>query len=159
MKIFRSIIFRSMLAALLGMLLAMPAMAQATAPARPSATMPGGTGKTVPPPGTSPNAPSPEVQRQGGLIDINSASSQELDSLPGIGSARAEAIIANRPYRSKDELARRKILPPKVYEQIKDRIVARQGTPSPASGTTGPTEGMGGGGTVRPPAGMPQRSR
>lgn len=55
-------------------------------------------------------------------------SAEELDKLPGIGSARAQAIIANRPYKGKDELAQRKIVPQNVYDQIKDRIVARQGT-------------------------------
>jgi competence protein ComEA len=60
------------------------------------------------------------------IIDINSASKDELDALPGIGSVRAEAIIKGRPYKGKDELHRKKIIPMNVYEGIKDRIVARQ---------------------------------
>jgi competence protein ComEA len=60
------------------------------------------------------------------LVDINSASSQELDKLPGVGPARAKAIIANRPYNGKDDLVQRKIIPPNVYSQIKDKIIARQ---------------------------------
>ena len=75
-------------------------------------------------------------QPKGGLVEINSASAQELDKLPGIGSARAKAIIDNRPYRAKSDLAQRKIVPQNVYDQIKDRIVARQGTSS--SGSTKP---------------------
>jgi DNA uptake protein ComE-like DNA-binding protein len=60
------------------------------------------------------------------LVDINSASAGELDKLPGIGPARAKAIIANRPYNGKDDLTQRKIIPPNVYNQIKDKIIARQ---------------------------------
>ena len=60
------------------------------------------------------------------LVDINSASKLELDALPGIGSARADAIIKGRPYKGKDDLVQKKIIPSNVYDGIKDRIVARQ---------------------------------
>jgi len=60
------------------------------------------------------------------LVDINSASKPELDALPGIGSARADAIIKGRPYKGKDDLVQKKIIPPNVYDGIKDRIVAKQ---------------------------------
>jgi competence protein ComEA len=60
------------------------------------------------------------------LVDINSASAQELDKLPGVGPARVKAIIANRPYNGKDDLVQRKIIPANVYNQIKDKIIARQ---------------------------------
>jgi competence protein ComEA len=60
------------------------------------------------------------------LIDINSASKAELDALPGIGSARADAIIKGRPYKGKDELAEKKIIPQNVYDGIKDKIIAKQ---------------------------------
>lgn len=60
------------------------------------------------------------------LVDINSATKEELDALPGIGAARSEAIIKGRPYKSKDDLRRNKVLPSNVYQGIKDRIVARQ---------------------------------
>ena len=60
------------------------------------------------------------------LVDINSASKLELDALPGIGSARADAIIKGRPYKGKDDLVQKKIIPPNVYDGIKDRIVAKQ---------------------------------
>jgi DNA uptake protein ComE-like DNA-binding protein len=59
-------------------------------------------------------------------IDINSASRDELKTLPGIGDARAEAIIKHRPYRGKNELADKKIVPQNVYNNIKDRIIAHQ---------------------------------
>jgi DNA uptake protein ComE-like DNA-binding protein len=60
------------------------------------------------------------------LIDINSATKAELDALPGIGPARAEAIIKGRPYKGKDELVQRKILSQSVYDGIKDKIIAKQ---------------------------------
>jgi competence protein ComEA len=76
----------------------------------------------------TPSKPSATTGSQptGGLVDINSASAEELDKLPGVGPARAKAIIANRPYGGKDDLANRKIIPPNVYNQIKDKIIARQ---------------------------------
>jgi competence protein ComEA len=60
------------------------------------------------------------------LIDINAASKAELDALPGIGSARADAIIKGRPYKGKDDLVSRKIIPENVYNGIKDKIIAHQ---------------------------------
>jgi len=72
-----------------------------------------------------------------GLIDINSASAEELDKLPGVGPARAKAIISHRPYNGKDDLANRKVIPQKVYDQIKDKIIARQKTASAPSTSVG----------------------
>lgn len=59
-------------------------------------------------------------------IDLNSASADELQTLKGIGPVRAAAIVKGRPYRGKDELVRRGIIPQSVYDEITDRIVARQ---------------------------------
>lgn len=67
-------------------------------------------------------APAPKVE----LIDINRASAKDLDALPGIGEARSKAIIAGRPYKAKDELTKRKIIPQNVYDGIKDKIIAHQ---------------------------------
>ena len=63
---------------------------------------------------------------KGALMDINSASEKELDTLPGIGEARAKAIVKNRPYKGKDELVQKKIIPQGVYDGIKDQIIAKQ---------------------------------
>jgi competence protein ComEA len=68
----------------------------------------------------------PTALAEAALIDINSASKDQLDSLPGIGPARADAIIKGRPYNGKDDLANRHIIPQNVYDGIKDRIIARQ---------------------------------
>ena len=58
----------------------------------------------------------------GNLININTASASELDTLWGIGEARAKEIIANRPYQAAEELQSKKIIPSNVFERIKDLI-------------------------------------
>ena len=78
------------------------------------------------PPKPAPAATPAEGAAKTPLIDINTASKDELDKLPGIGPARAEAIIKNRPYNGKDELRRKKVLPENVYQGIRERIIARQ---------------------------------
>lgn len=59
-------------------------------------------------------------------IDINRAKAEELMTLKGIGEARANAIIRGRPYARKDDLVRKKIVPQSIYDDIKDKIVAKQ---------------------------------
>jgi competence ComEA-like helix-hairpin-helix protein len=107
----------------LSVLLAAPAVAQTTSPSK----SPSPAGATEPAT-TTPSQARTGPQEPAGLVDINAASAEELDRLPGVGPVRAKAIISHRPYNGKDDLVNRKIIPQNVYDQIKDKIIARQGS-------------------------------
>ena len=76
------------------------------------------------------------------LIDLNSASRDDLMSLEGIGEVRADAIIRARPFKAKTELVERRLIPEALYDKIADKLVARPppGTaPTPTTRPSGPT--------------------
>jgi DNA uptake protein ComE-like DNA-binding protein len=70
--------------------------------------------------------PTPSSTASSKLIDINSASADELKSLPGIGDAYSAKIIQNRPYANKRQLLSKSVIPQATYDKISDRIIAKQ---------------------------------
>jgi len=71
-------------------------------------------------------AAKPKARIKVKLVDINSASSEELTKLPGISDAIAAKVIAGRPYGSKAWLVTNNIIDRAAYEQLKDQVIAKQ---------------------------------
>lgn len=66
------------------------------------------------------------ASERGGLVDINTATPDQLKSLPGIGDVYVKRIIEGRPYTAKNQLVRRGVIPQEVYGKIAEKIVARR---------------------------------
>jgi len=60
------------------------------------------------------------------LIDINSATKDQLKAIPGVGDVYAQKIIAGRPYANKTQLKTKNIIPGALYSKISGMIIANQ---------------------------------
>jgi competence protein ComEA len=114
--------FKTIIAAALFTAAASTAFAQTTQPTTTPARPGQPTAPAAPAAPAAPRAAAPAPAAQGTLVNLNTAGKDQLDSLPQIGDARAQAIIAKRPYKDWNDFVAKNVVPANAEAAIKDKV-------------------------------------